>query len=223
MEIEAKFDIVTPEEVTLERVLSALEEVGVQSTTMSKAVSVLDTYYDTDDLALYRAGAGLRVRRKAEKTVLTLKVQGVRSGAVFSRQELEGKPDVELLGKIHNVLLQHGFLDEETRVDPERIEDLGQFADWGLKPVVAIQSERRKCILARDEDFAELSYDQVFFVHADQSHAHPSLEVEALEDRFESDILDLAGFLQRTFGSALAPQASSKYELAVAAFHLDQH
>lgn len=223
MEIEAKFDIVTPEEVTLERVLSVLAETGVKSHRILKAVMVLDTYYDTEDLALYRAGAGLRVRRKAEKTVLTLKVKGERSGAVFSRQELEGEPDAELLGTIHNVLLQHGFLDEETRVDPERIEDPGQFADWGLKPVVAIQSERHKCNLVRGEAFAELSYDQVFFVHADQSCAHPSLEVEALEDRFEPDIVDLAGILQRTFGSALAPQASSKYELAVAAFHLDQH
>ncbi len=221
MEIEAKFDIRDLEAVTLRRVLAALAETGIQPISSPKLVEVHDSYYDTQGLALYHAGAGLRLRSKGGKTVLTLKIKGSRSGAVFSRQEIEGPVEHALITNMYGVLRENGFIQGDPGFRPELENPLDQFSGWGLEPVVQVYSERKKCLLTGVETFGELAYDLVYFEYADRRVPHPSLEVEALEDRFQSDIEDLAEFLMYKFGSALVPQAESKYALAVAAFGLD--
>jgi len=159
MEIEAKFDIRDPEAVTLRLVLAALAETGVQPISSPKLVEVQDSYYDTQELALYQAGAGLRLRSKGGRTVLTLKIKGSRSGAVFSRQEIEGPVEPALIETIFEVLTENGFV-HGARFDPDTEEPLELLVEWGLEPVVQVFSERKKCLLTGTETFAELEGQQ---------------------------------------------------------------
>ena len=85
-EIEAKFLVRRPEQV--EDALATLRDLGFVSTEVETKTHI-DTYFDTADFALWRAGWTYRCRRSGGTSTLNLKSCGSQSGDVFVREEVD--------------------------------------------------------------------------------------------------------------------------------------
>ena len=85
-EIEAKFLIRRPEQV--EQALATLKDLGFISTEVTTKTHI-DTYFDTSDFAILRAGWTYRCRRSGGRSTLNLKACGTQRGDVFVREEVD--------------------------------------------------------------------------------------------------------------------------------------
>ena len=85
-EIEAKFLVQRPKQ--LQCVLRALEDLGF-SVERGSTESLEDSYFDTSDWVILRAGWAYRCRRTGAHETLGLKAIGGGDGPVFERDEIE--------------------------------------------------------------------------------------------------------------------------------------
>jgi inorganic triphosphatase YgiF len=85
-EVEAKFIVRRPGQV--DELLQLLESLGYD-VAEGRDTEHADTYYDTDDLAIFRAGWAYRCRRRGQARTLALKSTGEGQDSVFVREELE--------------------------------------------------------------------------------------------------------------------------------------
>jgi len=93
-EVEAKFLIRTNDQV--DKVLATLDELGYRKTEGGTG-SHVDTYFDTPDFDIFRAGWTYRCRQHGGKSSLNLKSCGRQEGQVFVREEIEQTlPDARL-------------------------------------------------------------------------------------------------------------------------------
>ncbi len=85
-EIEAKFLVRRPDQV--DEVLAILNELGFISTEVETKTHI-DTYFDTSDFAILRAGWTYRCRQSGDRSTLNLKSCGSQHGDVFVREEVD--------------------------------------------------------------------------------------------------------------------------------------
>ncbi len=186
-ELEAKYLVAAgrrPKRV-LEHALQTLSWAGYRARLRSERL-VVDTYFDTPDWALQRAGWAYRLREDEQKNTRTLAVKAIKTGhyGVFRREEFEQALDAPL-----------------TRPgDPPA----GQVADqlWvivteeaSMKPLFHLRNQRTKYDITNDAypgGTVELSLDRVTVDEA-PGCGYSELELELLEGPEEilNDIVEM--------------------------------
>ncbi len=148
-----------------------------------------DTYYDTADLTLLRAGAALRQRSFAGQKLATYKGAGTVTGSLHAREELE--------------LPYTGVWPQEIL---EKLELLGVIGT--LEPLLELATQRQRFLLVKEgRPRAELTFDDVTSVDGETRATFRELELEASPDTPDADLAMLARPLEQ-FG--LAPHAQDK-------------
>lgn len=158
--------------------------------TSPKRVHQVSTYYDTSDLALFRAGLSLRVRSAGGRRIQTLKSTG--TGSLVSRGEWEwallaNRPDLNLLCGT----------------------PAASFASHSVAPVVVtnIQRTAHRIELACGT-VIEAAVDEGMIRAGDQEEPVHELELE-LKSGVPSSLFQLALALQADLPLTLSPDAKS--------------
>jgi triphosphatase len=196
-EIELKLAI--PDARTM-AVLARLRRVGPFALGSARVVRIEDTYLDTADGRLRRAGWACRIRKGG---VLQVTVKSLSPGAdsVHDRQERQEEIASANL-RTWPVAIQR-FVDERA----------------GGMPLVAlfrIRQRRRQCIVSDDgQELLELSLDEFRVRNGTRRGAlYRTLEAELLPGADAACIPRFAAELARLV--TLAPEPLSKYEIAQA-------
>lgn len=165
----------------------------------ARTVNLRDTYFDTDDGDLARAGAGLRVRREDGRILVTLKVTRARDGALSQREEYEAPLDLDS----HREVM--------ARIRPFIGPGAVPFAAFAvgrpagpLEPVLDVYTER---IVRPIGDIGTLALDRVRYPGLDPDPYY-DIEVEAAPDladpaalrAVEAELFALAGGHLRAAG-----------------------
>ncbi len=99
-EVEAKFLIRSNDQV--DQVLATLDELGYRKAEGGTG-SHVDTYFDTPDFDILRAGWTYRCRQRNGRSSLNLKSCGRQDGQVFVREEIEQELPDARLSPIHSL------------------------------------------------------------------------------------------------------------------------
>ncbi len=171
---------------------------------------IYDTYLDTDDWRVHRAGFALRVRDLPGHSEATLKELAGSADGPKIRREIN-----ELLSPAEGDPLAHGNGPVSTRVRALA----GMRA---LRPLFRVRTHRQRyAVLREDREAAEVVLDKTLLASPDGRHKADlqRVEVEALSEPPQV----LHGLVEQLrAGCALQPAKQSKYEagLASAGLHL---
>jgi inorganic triphosphatase YgiF len=121
-----------------------------------RSTRVEDSYVDSADWALSRAGFAARLRRTARGTLIGLKRQAVAEGRLQRRQELEGPADSE-------------SAPTDWPASPARSVILELCGDAPLIELLTIRQLRRVRRLESGESRAEMSVDEVEVLSDEQT------------------------------------------------------
>lgn len=99
-EVEAKFLLRSNEQV--EQALATLEELGYLKSE-GETVSHVDTYFDTSEFDIFRAGWTYRCRQRGGQSTLNLKARGRRDGRVFVRDEIRQPLSSDAVSALHDL------------------------------------------------------------------------------------------------------------------------
>ncbi len=167
---------------------------------------LLNTYFDTPDLALQARRMAVRERLAGAQWLLTVKTAGSSSGGLSRRQEWEGPttPDALDFAALVN---DAGLAAELTALRPR------------LKPLFATDFERQRWVLEHAGARIEVALDQgrIHVPGTAWTEALLELELELLQGP-ESALLALADALRAAAGGALAltPSDASKAQRGLA-------
>ena len=198
MEIEAKFAI--PDEEAFRR-LQVIDQLAGFMLSSPQTKMVHDSYWDTADLAIKKAGYACRKRESNGTILITLKQLAGADGAVHKREEFEvslarDEPPTQWPdGQARDLLLQ--FTNHEPMV---RLFDLRQ-----VRVVRCMSSPSERTV-------AELSLDEVRLQVNEREQVYFELEVELLPEGTEHDLAMIQDCLEREW--ALTPESRSKFERA---------
>lgn len=127
-----------------------------------KQLSLANTYYDREDLALAKARVAVRIRRDGDQYVQTLKTAGQAALGLHDRQELEmaiAGPELQLQPFIDSGLVPGELL-------------------HGLRPQFSTDFDRHQWQLEQDGSAIELVLDQGWVVAGQHKQAICELELE---------------------------------------------
>ena len=168
-----------------------------------------DTYLDTDDWRLFRAGWVLRVRRDGERCEVTLKSREPAVDARRDRREIsQDVPDASPA----SMRAAHGPVGERVRAVA---------GDRELRPLFDVHTRRRAYALAVEGSVAgELALDDTTIPAAGDE---PDARIRRVEVELAGD--DRAGAVERLVeevraACALRPAARSKFEAGLRASSL---
>ncbi len=99
-EVEAKFLIRSNEKI--DQVLATLDELGYLKAE-GETKSHVDTYFDTSDFDILRAGWTYRCRRRGRQSTLNLKARGRHDGPVFVREEIQQPLSRDAVSTLHDL------------------------------------------------------------------------------------------------------------------------
>ncbi len=204
MEVEAKF--VVPDEETLQQ-LQVITTLDGYVLGPLRAQRVQDTYLDTAERHIWRAGYGLRRRARARGFLMTLKALYSEGEDLWRREELE-------------ILLLN---EKPPRFWPtceirERL--LSIIGDRPLMPLVELEQERITRPVRREgRHVATLSLDTVRLVRGGQHARFLNLELELEPEGEEEELQALTVLLSHRWG--LKPELRSKFERALTFFDVD--
>lgn len=170
-----------------------------------------DTYLDTDDWRIHRAGFALRVRSESGNLQVTLKALRSAQTGVANRRELtEALPG----GKHEKILESPGPVG--TRV-------LAVVGEHSLHELFEIHTMRQRfAVLGKDQtsELGEIALDETTILrpHGEAQTSVNRVEVEALTAAAPKPLEHLANTLRTQ--CALTPVAESKYSLGLKALGL---
>ncbi len=167
---------------------------------------LLNTYFDTPDLALHQRRMAVRERLAGEQWLLTVKTAGQSKGGLSRRQEWEGPTTP-------------GALQFDTLVDdPALAQDLMALRP-NLRALFCTDFERQRWVIAHAGAQIEVALDQgrIHVPGTDLSQPLLELELELLSGP-ESALMALADVLRQTrYGpAALVPSDASKAQRGMA-------
>ena len=200
-EIEAKFAV--PDRATAER-LQTLPGIGRYVLSPAHRQQLHDTYFDTEDRRIFRAGYVLRSREGFGGVVITLKALRGGSGAVRRREEIE--------------LTLPAWQPPEAWPDgPMRSFLLATIREATLTALFDLRQERQaRMVTEGDRRVAEWSVDAVRLERTGAREDFFVLEIELRPDGTESDLREIVRFLRERFG--LRPDRRTKLQHAQAFF-----
>jgi CHAD domain-containing protein len=99
-EVEAKFLIRSNEQI--DQVLATLDELGYLKAE-GETGSHLDTYFDTSEFDILRAGWTYRCRQRGGQSTLNLKARGRHDGRVFVRDEVQQPLSRDAVSTLHDL------------------------------------------------------------------------------------------------------------------------
>jgi len=210
MEVEAKFSIDAAESYQLLKTIARFDgRIGDFSLGESVLIQVDDTYLDTPDYKVLKAGYALRQRSQQGivimtlKSVLTLKSAHIAHSAIHRREEWE-----VILSDI---------------APPNRWPDITMrnrlliwIGDAPLKPLFSLKQSRCvRPIYHNERLVAHLSLDNV----SQSAQQYLEAEVELAESGTESDLKAIIAYLETVPG--LRPDPRSKFERGLALIRTD--
>lgn len=186
--------------------------VGDFVVTIENIKSIIDDYYDTDDLTLYQIHSVFRVRREGDRATVVIKELAGQTPGELKRTEYElplSEPE-----------LQSNLAQDFASIVASQLPDL---RDKKLKYKLKISNERHNYLMERQGERYRLSLDIFTFTNPKTgrgSDAQYEVEIEALNEaasaklgRIKHHLLDvLTGF-------RFSP--GSKYERGIKVFYID--
>ena len=144
----------------------------------SSTLQILDTYFDTDDWRIHRAGFALRIRSEDGKSEATLKSLHSNSTAMADRRELS-----ERLDSTHSESIAHAKGPVGTRVQAVS-------GAHPLQPLFEVHTSRQRYTVhaANDEQpLGEIALDETVISrpHGEPETSMQRVEVEALTEAHE--------------------------------------
>lgn len=198
VEIELKYLARDP--ATADRLLAAASLGRFTAEPAVRETRCTDTYFDTADGALARAGLAARARRSATESLLTVKATTTEAGALQRRTELEGPAGEEI--------------DPRTWPPSPARTLLLELCDGApLVDLVTVRQFRRRRDLVTDATRLELSLDQVEVLDRGRVvDRFTEIEIE-LREGDEVPLLELRALLD--LDPRLAPATGSKLDRAL--------
>ena len=173
---------------------------------------LLNTYFDTPDLALQARRMAVRERLAGDQWLLTVKTAGSHTGGLSRRQEWEGPTTP-------------GALDFSSLVDDKALAAELMVLQPMLEPLFATDFERLRWVIDHAGAHIEVAIDQglIHVPGSDLSQALLELELELL-DGPESALFALAHALRAAPAGALtlAPLEASKAQRGMALWQRSQ-
>jgi len=172
-------------------------------------IHLLDTYYDTPDWIIHRAGYALRIRRAGESNEATLKSlhPGSATGFVKHRELSESLTEADA----HTLSSAKGDVSARVRA---------LTGSRPLEPLFQVQTQRERyaLLLADGAESAEIALDSSRFAAPGRPEQTATrIEIECLDGRPDS----LQGWIEELSAKAeLEPVQISKFQLALAALEL---
>ena len=201
MEIEAKF-ITQPE--IFDKILKLKEIDGYKFKEIID-IKECDTYLDTEDLSLHRHEMSLRIRKKDNTFLVTLKRKPVRTGPIYSRIEEEEYIDEKDI---------HSVYDYSLKIKPV-IEAKKLTSGRKLAKIFSIDKKRKRAVFIKNDFIIRLDMDTIQFLINNSDKKQYELEIEAKNAPIE-EVEKIQNFLRQKFGNYLKPSKHSKYERGLA-------
>lgn len=214
-EVEAKLVIRSdrPREVAEE--IASLIAVGRFRLLPRGTLSLRDSYFDTGDEDLRRAGASVRIRAVDGEWWITLKgpaERDARSGTV-ERDETELPWSGEALDRVVAALSALGVDLSSGREGAGGDDPVAALRALGLRPIQDRATERRVRDVLREEGgdpVAELVVDSVRYDLGGREAWHHEVEVEAKGRKGVKEVRAVAKALRERFPDALRPWTRGK-------------
>ncbi|UCG87032.1 MAG: CYTH domain-containing protein [Gemmatimonadota bacterium] len=213
-EVEAKLAIRshTPQVVADE--IAQLKLLGGWTLWERDPVSVQDIYLDLPGLQLEDRGVALRLRRAADRYLITLKGPEARVGDALQREELEREWSRETVDQIARTLRDWGIRLPRPPSFSGESHPSAALARWGLIAVQNRETARRRRAVGRGLPggtvTAELAIDQVVYQIGGRGVRHYEVEVELCESDRVAALADILAALSRKW-PALMIWPYSKY------------
>lgn len=203
MEIEAKYAIPS---LQLFETLQLRESLGDFPLRESRTTALRDTYLDTSDRAVWRAGYSLRRRAKGNALIMTLKALAGGAGTVKRREELE-------------VAIPQPAPPALWDASPARDRVIEITGEQELAPLFDLQQARHeRIVLVEGRAACVMSLDAVTLSNADRETRFYVLEAELLPDGTEADLASIMRALEESWG--LQPDTGTKLQRALNFFEL---
>ena len=198
MEIEAKFTL--PDRDVFQRLMSVDRLAGF-SLSAGRVKQVRDTYLDTVERLILRAGYACRRREQSEGILITLKGLGGAQGAVHRREELQ-------------VLISSDLPPAQWSPSSVRDRVLQLIGSAPLLPLFELQQLRTVRLMTQGErPVAELSLDDVQVKAGNREQVYLEMEVELETQGTEDDLSAIVACLRDEW--QLKPEPLSKFERAL--------
>ena len=198
MEIEAKFTL--PNRDVFQRLMSVDRLAGF-SLSAGRVKQVCDTYLDTVERLILRAGYACRRREQSEGILITLKGLGGAQGAVHRREELQ-------------VLISSDLPPAQWSPSSVRDRVLQLIGSAPLLPLFELQQFRTVRLMTQGErPVAELSLDDVQVKAGNREQVYLEMEVELKSQGIEDDLSIIVACLRDEW--QLKPEPLSKFERAL--------
>ncbi len=194
------------------KTLKATLGIGDFSVLPEDVKSIIDDYYDTEDLALYYTHSVFRIRREGVQPTLVIKQLVRQAQGELERTEYETS--------LSEIELQNQSSQSFPEVVASQLPDI---RDKKLAYLLKVTNERRNYLMERKGERYRLSLDM--FVYANPKTGRTSdqqfeVEIEALNDAASAKLNNIKHNLLDVL-TGFKFSAGSKYERGIKMFYID--